>query len=403
MNSEHLSRRKFMAVSAAGIGFLSSMNSVIGQEAPKVEGFDRTETELDASQVWKPVSDRKVRVGIVGYGACKFGALFGYQSHPNVEVVAVSDLIPDRCAGLARDCRCQKTYPSLEELVKDDSIEAVFVATDAPQHVDHVLKVLEKGKHVMCAVPALWGKLEDAERLLEAVKKSGKIYALNETSAFHDRVYASRKIYTAGGFGKMIYTEGEYYHYFPTPFDSYKGWRVGLPPQWYPTHSNAYYTCVTGGSFTEVSCLGHRTSIEHFQPKNNPYNNPFGSEIALFRTSEGGMARMAVCWDTVGNGTESGRNRGERGSFDTEFIGGGDGQKIVQKLNLKKPALPPGMNAGGHGGSHAFLTIDFIDSILRNRKPCVDIIKALNTTVAGVVAHQSALKDGETMKIPQFD
>jgi hypothetical protein len=41
-------------------------------------------------------------------------------------------------------------------------------------------------------------------------------------------------------------------------------------------------------------------------------------------------------------------------------------------------------------------------SILENRKPLVDITQALNMTVAGVVAHQSALKDGELMKIPQY-
>jgi hypothetical protein len=77
------------------------------------------------------------------------------------------------------------------------------------------------------------------------------------------------------------------------PIDSYKGWRIGLPPQWYPTHSNAYYVCVTGGSFTEVSCMGIPSVIEHLKPENNPYKNAFGTEIALFRTSEGGMARMA--------------------------------------------------------------------------------------------------------------
>ena len=70
------------------------------------------------------------------------------------EVVAVSDLIPDRCAGLAKEARCAKTYPSLEELVKDDKVEAVFVATDAPNHVKHVIEVLKHGKHAACAVPA---------------------------------------------------------------------------------------------------------------------------------------------------------------------------------------------------------------------------------------------------------
>ncbi len=391
-----------MAISAMGAGLLSTTSSLDGKEEPKIQGFEQKQTQVDTGQVWKPVSDRKIKVGIVGYGCCKFGAMFGYQDHPNVEVVAVSDLIPDRCAGLAVACRCKKTYPSLEEMVKDDSIEAMFIATDAPNHVNHVVKAMEKGKHVMCAVPAVWGNLEEAERLLEAVKKSGKIYALNETSAFRDSAYSSRIIYEAGGFGKMIYTEGEYFHYFSKAIESYLGWRIGLPPQWYPTHSNAFYTCVTGGSFTEVSCYGHKCSIEQFQPKNNPYHNPFGSEVALLRTSEGGMARMAVCWDTAGGGTESGRNRGELGSFDNAYSGNQEGQKIVQKLNLKKPALPPGMQAGYHGGSHAYLTLDFIDSILLNRKPCVDIIKALNTTVPGIVAHLSALKDGENMKIPQY-
>ena len=41
-------------------------------------------------------------------------------------------------------------------------------------------------------------------------------------------------------------------------------------------------------------------------------------------------------------------------------------------------------------------------SILENRKPLVDVSWALNMTVSGIVAHQSALKDGELMKIPQY-
>jgi len=45
---------------------------------------------------------------------------------------------------------------------------------------------------------------------------------------------------------------------------------------------------------------------------------------------------------------------------------------------------------------------EFVMSILENRKPQVDIGQALNMTVAGVVAHQSAIRDGELMKIPQY-
>jgi predicted dehydrogenase len=343
------------------------------------------------------VSDRKIRVGLVGYGFCKFSAAFGFQDHPNVEVVAVSDLIPSRCVGLAKAARCAKTYPSLEEMVKDDRIEAVFVATDAPSHARHAIEVLKHGKHVASAVPAVFGSLEDAEQLYEAVKRSGLKYMMFETSCFHEDLHAMREIYKAGGLGKLVYSEGEYYHYMEQPIPSYKDWRVGLPPQWYPTHSNAYYGGVTAGSFTEVSCQGMKSVVEHLQPGNNRYQNAFGTEIALFRTSEGGMSRMAVSWDTPGDGGERGRIRGQRGSFYGRYEG------LEKKLpDTKRPPLPAKVDAGGHGGSHGYLMNEFVTAILENRKPLVDIALALNLTVAGIVAHQSALKDGERLKIPQY-
>jgi hypothetical protein len=154
---------------------------------------------------------------------------------------------------------------------------------------------------------------------------------------------------------------------------------------------------VTDGSFTEVSCLGMASRITHLQPANNRYANPFGTEIALFRTSEGGMARMAVSWDTPGHGGETGRVRGDRGSFHERYEG------LQQELpGTRRPPLPPGVAAGGHGGSHGHLMNEFVTALLENRPPLIGIDKALNLTVAGIVAHQSALKDGERLRIPQY-
>ena len=396
--NQSFSRRSFFKGALAGAGLAVLSGRASAQETP-IQGFEDTESTTVKDKPWEPVSDRKIRVGIVGYGVCQFGAAFGFQNHPNVEVAAVSDLIPERCSALAKACRCEKTYPSLEELVKDDALEAVFVATDAPGHARHCIEVLKHGKHVASAVPAVFGSLEDADKLYAAVKSSGLNYMMFETSAFHNDCYAMRQIFNAGGFGKMVYTEGEYYHYMETPIDSYLGWRVGLPPQWYPTHSNAYYTAVTGGSFTEVSCMGIPSVISHLQPANNPYANPFGTEIALFRTSEGGMARMAVSWDTPGHGGEMGRVRGQKGTMlDMNY----DGSSDLSGLTLAKPPLPPQMSPGGHGGSHGYLCEEFVTSILQGRTPLVNIAWALNMTVSGIVAHQSALKNGELMKIPQY-
>ncbi len=362
----------------------------------KIYGAHGNATTARPEGVWQSVSDRKIRIGIAGGG---FGLAFAFDKHPNATVTAVTDLIPGRRQALAKTFRCDTVYPSLEEMVKDDTIEAIFVATDAPGHAQHCIDVLKHGKYVASAVPAVWGSMEDAYRLLETVKSCGvEKYMMFETSAFHEDCYAMRQIYRAGGFGKLIYTEGEYYHYMPKPLHSYKGWRTGLPPQWYPTHAAGYYVCVTDGSFTEVSCMGMPSVIEHLQAANNRYKNPFGSEIALFRTSEGGMARMAMSWDVFVAPSEIGRVRGERGTM-TEMAYKGMENRLPK---LGRPPLPPDLEPGGHGRSHGPLVNEFVTAMLEARKPIVDICAALNMTVSGIVAHQSALKDGELLKIPQF-
>lgn len=401
-----LSRRGFlhgMGGAGAFLGMAGLTGNAAAAGAPTdatgkvIPGFEKNQGDPNAATSWQPFSDRKIRVGIAGFGLCQFGAQFGFQDHPNVEVVAVTDLDPARCAGLAKACRCEKTYASCEEMIEDDKIEAVFIATDAPSHARLAVAALKHGKHVASAVPAVFGSLEDADRLFEAVKKSGLKYMMFETSCFHADLYAWRQQYIAGALGKIIYSEGEYFHYFGTPLGSYNpqtgnvdtnGWRKGLPPQWYPTHSNAYHLGITGGSFTEVSCMGMPRIVPHLQAENNAYKNPFGSEIALFRTRDGGMSRMAVCWDIPTNGGERGRIYGQKAD------------KVP--LHTTKPPLPPGVGPGGHEGSHGNLMSEFVDAILRDRKPWVDVALALNLTVAGIVAHQSALKNGELLKIPQY-
>jgi len=401
-----LSRRGFIH-GVGGIGALLGLTAKsMGAEAPRdadgniIPGFEKIKEDPNSSKGWQPVSDRKVKVGIAGYGLCRFGGAFFYQNHPNVEVVAATDLDPGRCAGLARAVGAKKTYPSCEEMIQQDKeIEAVYIATDAPTHAKLAIMGLNHGKHVCSAVPAVFGfqAEEEAEELFEAVKKSGLKYAMNETSTFHADLWDKRTQYQAGALGKIIYSEGEYYHDFgPNGLPGYNpqngkidvnGWRRGLPPMWYPTHSNAYYVSITGGRFTEVSCLG--TPGLYKEHKENQWKNPFGTEVGMFKTSESGISRMAVSWDMKNAHGEMGRVYGQK--------------PHNPSINGARPALPPGVGAGGHGGSHGQLTNDFITSILLDREPTVNIGDALNMTMAGVIAHKSALKDGEWMKIPQYE
>lgn len=413
--SNHMPRRRFLGSAAAAIAApLITVPGARGVEA--IPGFDQTRTEIDTAKRWEPFSDRKVRMGLVGYGVCKFSAEFEFQTHPNAEIVAVSDLFPDRCAALAERVECKRTYPSLEEMVKDDTIEAIFVATDAPSHARHCIEVLNHGKHVCTAVPAFRGDIEDAERLLECVKKNrGLVYAMFETSVFHDDLYAMEKLYKADVFGHIVYAEGEYCHPHslgaPT-LDSYKNWRKKGCPMWYPTHATAYHIGVTHGSLVDVTCRG-TPLFDKGQREPNEIGNLFNSEVGLFRTSEGGLCRIIIC-NSQGEYLEAGRLRGEYAGYDWHngrikggFVGDEAGRQRLQEASAKglrilKPALPPGVAAGGHGGSHGHLANDFLEAIIRQRKPAVDVIDALNMTVPGYYAHLSAMKDGETMKIPQY-
>ena len=144
------SRRTFLqSIGIAGLGAtsLGMTGAASAAKEKPVAGFEDKGKETAGAKKWQPASDRKVKVGIAGYGRCKFGAAFGFQDHPNVEIVAVTDLFPDRCAGLAKACRCKKTYLSLEKMLEDDNVEAVFAATDAPNHAQHCTKILKSGKH----------------------------------------------------------------------------------------------------------------------------------------------------------------------------------------------------------------------------------------------------------------
>ena len=288
--SDSTSRRNFLktlGLTSSAFGF-GGMALAQGQgQQPKtskgkvIAGFEAGKEDPDASKGWRPFSDRRVRVGIAGYGLCAFGAQFGFQQHPNVEVVAVTDLIRSRREQLAKACGCKKTYDSCEEMIRDDNVGAVFIATDAPSHARLAIAALAHGKHVASAVPAVFGSIEEADQLFAAVKKSGRHYMLFETSCFHRDLFGWHQQYRAGQFGELIYSEGEYYHYFGAPLGGYNpktkqvdtnGWRKGLPPQFYPTHATAYYVGVTGRGFTEVSCMGRPSKVHHLQAANNDYN-----------------------------------------------------------------------------------------------------------------------------------
>jgi len=367
---------------------------------------------------------RKVRIGVVGGS---FGRSFYFHEHPDCVVEAVSDLRPERRKALQETYRCAKAYGSLEELILDRDVDAVAIFTPAPDHVRHVVATLKAGKHALCAVPAAMS-LDECALLLETVRTSGLTYMMAETSYYQQPTISARRFQQEGRFGTVYYTESEYHHaglealFFE---NGRRTWRYGFPPMHYPTHCTAHLVSVTGERLTEVSCIGWGDDDPIL--RDNAYGNPFWNGTAFFKTSAGHAFRVAIYWKGAHRGTERAQWYGDRTSFffpDPNGLGavlvrsgtqqekdsGGFVRELPEHETYAQPdwwatdMLPaPLRHDSGHEGSHTFLTHEFVDALVKGRRPTVNVHEALAYTAPGIVAHQSALKGGLQMKIPSFD
>ncbi|AWI10496.1 Gfo/Idh/MocA family protein [Ereboglobus luteus] len=401
MNQE-INRRNFigtMGIAAAGVACLTPRFAFAGE----------------------PASSRKLKIGVVGGG---FGRTFHFHEHPNCTVEAVSDLIASRRQRLMKTYQCEKSYESLELLLRDPKIEAVAIFTPAPDHARHVIQTLNAGKHVLCAVPAVMN-LDEAHQVLETVKRTGLTYMMAETSTYRHTVMSAKKFFKEGQFGNIFSSYAHYYHpglealYFTK--DGKPTWRHGLPPMLYPTHATAMIVAVTGERLASVSCIGWGDGDPLL--KGNAYGNPFWNETALFKTDKGHPFRAEIWWRGAVIETERGEWHGDKMSYYSGYKGQADHRVVATKnqgteeggFAVAKPKmervppehwwnlLPEAMrHETGHGGSHVFITHEFVDSVINGREPEVNIREALAYTVPGIIAHESALKDGELLKIPVF-
>jgi predicted dehydrogenase len=413
--TQGIDRRAFLKSGTAAIAAFSL--------APQLAGAaETTAPAAAASDALDPV--RQVRIGVVGG---RFGLQFYWHEHPNCTVAGVSDLRPERLKQLSKTYRCDATYPSLEEMIKARDVEAVALFTGAPDHVRHAVACLNAGKHVISAVPAGLS-IEECEELLDAVKRTGLTYMMAETSWYHQSVITARQWYDEGKFGNIIYCEAEYLHPGLEELyveDGQKTWRYGFPPMLYPTHCTGLLVGVTSERLTSVSCTGWGDDSPFL--KDNQYKNPFWNETAMFQTEKGHSFRVLVWWKGPVGGGERADWYGEKISFFNQTLNGlgpivrrdaeaiekddaGFERKVVkyekwdQPQHWKTDMLPePLRHPSGHDGSHTFLTHEFIDALVNNRRPAIDIYESLAMTVPGIVAHQSALQGGSTLKIPVYE
>ena len=355
---------------------------------------------------------RKIRMGVVGGG---FGARFHWHQHPGCVVTGVSDLRPDRRKRLQERFQCDAVYDSMETMLKKArDLDALAIFTEAPNHEKHVRMAMERDLDVISAVPACLN-LEEAAQLKQVKKATGRKYMMAETSYYRHYCIAARELQEAGAFGELFYSEVEYYHPHigrrTSALSFHEGkrtWRYGFPPMLYPTHSTGFLIGVTDERFTQVSCLGWGNP-DNPALQDNVYDAPFNASSAMFQTDRGHFCRCNVFWE----GTAHGERAQWFGTKLTFYMPGSGGQPFRlqgpdapewEQIPEYRDRLPEGMEyESGHGGSHPFLTLEFITALLEDREPVINLERSLAMTVPGIVAHRSALEGGRQLKIPQYD
>src|SRR5207253_5143982 len=175
-------------------------------------------------------ADNKIRVAIVGLG---FGAEFIpiYQKHPHAEMYAICRRNEKGLNECGDKFGVKVRYSDYSELLKDPDVDAVHINSPIPDHAPQSLAALRAGKHVACTVP-MGTSVEESQQLVEAQRKSGKVYMMMETVVYSREYLLAKDLYDRGVLGRVQFLRGSHQQ----DMDGWPGYWPGLPPMWYATH-----------------------------------------------------------------------------------------------------------------------------------------------------------------------
>jgi len=385
----------------------------------------------------------KVAVICGGQFAASFIHLF--QAHPMVAEVGLVELDPQRLQATSSKFSITSIFSSLEELWRSD-FNAVAIFTPRWTHAEIALAALKNGRHVYTAVPM--GITESEIFALKiAADQTRLTFFMAETSYYYPAVVFARKKFQSGELGAFVYGEGEYLHDMSHGFvdafaanggDAWKA-SASFPPMLYSTHSVSTILSITGARATSVTALGMKDSAADgiFDSKVSMWGNDQSNQIALMRTSDGGVMRIAEL-RRVGTAPLEPTVRmsifGTEGSFEQQVGYASWANKesfsiVTDEINtfsdVENPhSLEPGYVSAnlwdggfakvhdrsqlpaafkglsnGHGGSHQFMVDDFVMDAVGERPAPMNIDDAIRFTLPGILAHQSATSGGVTLEI----
>lgn len=174
-----------------------------------------------------------MRIGVIGAAAIAEEALIQpARTLDEVVVAAVAARDPERAAAFAQKHKIPAVHRTYQELVADDSLDAVYVPLANSLHAQWTIAALEAGRHVLCEKPFASNAAQAAE-MVAAAERAGRVLM----EAYHWRYHpvADRMIELARAVGPLEELEARF--------------SVSIPPG-----NMRYDLALAGGSFMDLGC-----------------------------------------------------------------------------------------------------------------------------------------------------
>ncbi|MBR0113348.1 MAG: Gfo/Idh/MocA family oxidoreductase [Clostridia bacterium] len=165
--------------------------------------------------------DQKLKVGIIGTGWIAEAHVSAYKKCPDVEIVALADLIPGKAEAFCEryDVGKVQFFPSHKELIDSGLCDAVSVCTYNATHAECTIYALEHNVSVLLEKP-MCVTLDEAVAICKAEKNSDAVLSIGFQPRFDENMKMLKKVVQSGELGRIYYiqTGGGRRRGIPTPF-----------------------------------------------------------------------------------------------------------------------------------------------------------------------------------------
>jgi predicted dehydrogenase len=361
----------------------------------------------------------KIKIGVVGIHR---GGTYVKVFHNTgrSEITAICDLDEAHLEAARQEIglREEQCFTDYDAFVQSD-IDVVVIGTPIPFHEEQVIKALEAGKHVFSEV-TMAHTVEGCWNIYEAVKKArakGIKYMLAENYVYLDFIEKWKKYVDDGRIGNIHYAEAEYVHNIrKLLIDKSSGetfWRTYRPPIHYCTHClGPLLHLIPGDYIVKATAWGNQNKI---LPDPELWPSTIDMQVAVFETKEGRILKILRSQVTPRHnhivtynvyGTKGSLETGRTPGYDTvgwRYFEGSD--KRITPMNCNGTRLDAPLyakEASTHGTADWYGAQDFLDCILYDREPMLNVERGLEMTLPGLIAQEAALQGHVWLDVPHF-